>query len=254
VWDGILFRAALGPVRYLEVVAGKAATSLLLVIAYGAGHGAYGVWAARKTGADIRTTIGVMIYISLADMAALSLLTSIVFLATDYPLPHNMSEIVSFGAPVIAAVLIAVALAGPRWLASWVREPRLLKPWAAVPPHIYMASVLGRMLGLGLLMAAAGVAMHGFGLHVPAPVVMSYMPLILLVSALPINVAGFGAVQAAWLLFARWAPGEQILAFQLLWHLAVTAALVVRGAPFLPRLMAEIGRGRPRVPADGTAE
>jgi hypothetical protein len=71
----------------------------------------------------------------------------------------------------------------------------------------------------------------------------------MLVGALPINVAGFGAVQAAWLVFSPWATGEQLLAFQFLWQLWMLLMVVARGAPFVRGAVRDIA-GEPAA-ADG---
>jgi hypothetical protein len=73
---------------------------------------------------------------------------------------------------------------------------------------------------------------------------LSYLPVILVVASLPVNVAGFGAVQGAWLLLAPWAPGERILAFSVLWQAFSAAALVLRGLPFLSGVMRDIREGQ----------
>ena len=40
-----------------------------------------------------------------------------------------------------------------------------------------------------------------------------------LVGAMPVNVGGFGAVQALWLVFEPWSSGPAILAFNFVWHI-----------------------------------
>jgi hypothetical protein len=48
-----------------------------------------------------------------------------------------------------------------------------------------------------------------------------------------------------WVLaFERWVPGERIIAFQFLWQLAFGTGVVVRGLPFVRRVVAEIDEGR----------
>jgi hypothetical protein len=241
-WDRLIMRAAAGPVGYLDVLVGKAGTSLLMVLGYGFGHGAYGVWLARKTGADARTTVGVILYIVLSDLAAVCLVASAALWLSGAELPPG-GEVLRVLAPAAAAALMIVAMAGPRLLAGWVRDPRVLKPWAAVTPPVYLLSVAGRCLIISIVIVLTWLAAGAFGLDLPLAVAASYLPVIMLVAALPINVAGLGAVQVVWLLFRPWAPGEQILAFQFLWHLFLTAGLILRGAPFIRRVLREIDGG-----------
>ncbi len=67
-----------------------------------------------------------------------------------------------------------------------------------------------------------------------------HTPIILFVGAMPLNVGGFGAVTAVWLLMTRWAPGEQLLAFQFLWNLMLAGAIVLRGLPFVRGVVREV--------------
>jgi hypothetical protein len=68
---------------------------------------------------------------------------------------------------------------------------------------------------------------------------------------LPINVAGLGAAQAAWLLFLPWATGPQLLAFQVLWNLFSGLGILARGVPFLRGVLRQIEDG---VPAPASPE
>ena len=87
----------------------------------------------------------------------------------------------------------------------------------------------------------------------PMHAIATYMPLILFVGALPINIGGFGAVQAVWLLFTPWAPGARILAFQFLWRLCLVGGLVLRGLPFLRGVLREIAEGPTKSAPDDVA-
>ena len=61
---------------------------------------------------------------------------------------------------------------------------------------------------------------------------------------MPLSVAGFGAVQGVWVLaYEKWAPGEQILAFQFLWALMTAFAALVRGLPFVKGVLGEMQVG-----------
>ncbi|MBE7481208.1 MAG: flippase-like domain-containing protein [Polyangiaceae bacterium] len=92
--------------------------------------------------------------------------------------------------------------------------------------------------------SATWLAARWFGLDIPLTVMLSYMPVILVVASLPINVAGFGAVQGAWLLLSPWAPAERILAFSVVWQAVSALALIARGLPFLRGVLADIRAGR----------
>ncbi|MEM9490254.1 MAG: hypothetical protein AAGC55_13995 [Myxococcota bacterium] len=243
LWDRLLIRPTLGAVGYGALIRGKAASALLVAIHQGLGHGTYGVWLARVTGSGARPAIGVIAYIAMSEVTALALMASFVVHAFDADMPGNALETLRIVAPLLAMALIAVALLGPRLFGRFVSDPRLLKPWSAIPLRAYAISLAGRTLNMGLFMTGTWAAMNAFGIDIPMVAVATYLPVIILVASLPINVAGFGAVQAAWLLFTPWAPGEQVLAFQFSWRLSILAALILRSLPFLRRALREISSG-----------
>ena len=92
---------------------------------------------------------------------------------------------------------------------------------------------------------ATWLAMGAFGLDIPLVAVCIYLPVIMFVGALPINVGGFGAVQAAWLLFAEYESAERILAFHFVWTLMVAAAVVLRGLPFVGQVLRDVAAPEP---------
>ena len=88
---------------------------------------------------------------------------------------------------------------------------------------------------------------QAFGIHAPLSAMTTYMPIILVVGSMPVNVAGFGAVQGAWLLLTPWAEsGEQVLAFSVLWQLAFGVGMIARGVPFIRTVAGDIDRGASR--------
>jgi hypothetical protein len=235
-WDQIVIGACAG-LPYLEVVRGKAATSILQTFGYGAGQGAYGVWIARKTGLGARLSAGIVFYIVAGDVAGVCLVASLSMWLGGVPGPAGLR----FGVP--AAVLIVIACIV---LASFSRgrRDRFFSPWRIVAPTTGVLVILGRALNICIMVVFFFLAQRAFGLHIPFGAVASYLPVLLVIAALPVNVAGFGAAQLAWLqAFAPWADGPSILAFQFVVTLGMGAATVARGLPFMKRVVTEIDEG-----------
>jgi uncharacterized membrane protein YbhN (UPF0104 family) len=114
-------------------------------------------------------------------------------------------------------------------------------PWRTVARPRRALSMLARCGTITVLIVSTWVAARAFGMVVPFKAWASFLPVLLVVAALPVNIGGFGAVQAVWLLlFGSWASGPQILAFQFLWHLCLASSLVLRGLPFLRAAVADI--------------
>lgn len=239
--DFAVFRSSLRRVRWWDVLVGKAGTSVLMAIGYGPGHAAYGVWVARKTRNNVRTTVGLIAFISMSDLTALCYVATIAGLAA-YDLLDARARIgLTIVAPSIAIGMTLTCLLGPKVLHNRVRNPQFLRPWTTVSIGAFFLSILLRGVNLTIAVATTWAAATAFGLPIPLSAFATFLPIIFFIGALPINVLGFGAIQLVWVkFFEPWAPGEQILACQFLLHLIVLVFLVARAAPFLPRVSREI--------------
>lgn len=248
-WDFLVFRGALGGPAYRDVIRGKAGSAVLMSLGYAFGNGGYGVWLARRTGAGAGATAGAMLYVVLSDLAAVCLVAT----GPAWSAPIDGARSLRFVAPAIAAVAIALLLGAPRVVSSGSGRRAILAAWAAVPASRGALQIAGRCFNITLIVLATWVGARAFGLAIPAAAMATYMPIILLVGSLPVNVAGFGAVQGVWLLaFGAYARGEQILAFNVVWSLLCGAAILMRGLPFVRRVVAEIDEGAaPATPEPG---
>jgi hypothetical protein len=231
-YDWIVIRSAAERTTYRDIVRVKAATAMLLALGYAFSGGGYGVWIARVAKAGASRATGVVVYMMVSDLAAVSAVGGASMWLADLHVPHALRTVATI---VLAAQVIAV-VAGPLLPA---RAPALLAPWRDVPRLYALAQLAGRCTNIALIMFFAWTASRAFGLDVPLSAMAMVGPVILLVGALPISVAGFGAAQAAWLLLLPWASGPQILAFQFFWQLFLGASLIVRGLPFVRRILAE---------------
>ena len=236
--DLLVIRGILGRPSFGVIVRGKAASSLLDLLGYAVGHGSYAVWIARRGGTDALSAAGIMLYIMASDLASVCVVATVAVLAGA----PNVPGFVVIGAPIVAGVLVLFKVVGPMKPLG-ERSPRVFHPWS----ELARAQAFGQLAlrVANILVAGVGVwiALTAFGITVPLSAAIVRVPVILLVGSLPINVAGFGAVQAAWLLFEPWASGEEILAFQFLWHLALFVAIALRGLPFVRRMVAEVDAG-----------
>jgi hypothetical protein len=236
--DHLVIHGVLGRPRYRDVLRGKGGASMLLTLGYGFGHGGYAVWIARVTGASIGETAGVALYISAADLCGLSTVATAMIYIGGADVPAALA----IGAPIAAGTLLFLAMTGPFRLFGDL--PKIFRPWSQLSRPRQLATIAGRAANLALMASITWGASQAFGLDIPYLEMMSYLPLIILIGSLPINVAGFGPIQGAWLVFfAPFAPGTTILAFQFLWHLMLGAGLVLRGLPFIRRMLKEIEEG-----------
>jgi hypothetical protein len=242
-YDRVVFLGAIGRLRYRDVLRAKAASAVLMTLGYFFGGGGYAVWIARKTGSGGARAAGAVLYIMASDLAAVCLVAGASMWLVGVESSHALRSVATaiFGAQVL------LILVGPYSRVS--RVVRVFEPWHRVPRLGGLSQICGRAVNIAIITAFTWGAARAFGIDVPARAMGMYMPIILLVSSLPFSVAGFGAAQAAWLLLLPWATGQKILAFQALWQVFGGIALVLRGLPFVRRVVAEIDAGS-RLPID----
>jgi hypothetical protein len=243
-YDRVVLVNAIGPIRYGDVLRAKAATAVLLTLGYLFGGGGYVLWIVRKTGTRTVRAAGAVLYVMASDLVAVCAIAGVSMWFGRIEVPHVLRTI----ATAIFGVQVLLILAGP--YAARGRPIPLFDPWSRVPRSWGLAQIGGRAANIAAICAFTWAAARAFGIDLPLGAMGMYMPIILLVSSLPFSVAGFGAAQAAWLLLLPWASGPRILAFQTLWQLSTGAGFILRGLPFIRRVVAEIDAGSP-VPDEG---
>ncbi len=238
VYDRIVFEGAVGPVPLRDVVRAKAATAVLLTLGYFVGGGGYAVWIARTTKAGAARAAGAVLYLMASDLTAVCGVAGAAMWLGGADAPASLRTAATW----IFCVQAALFLLGP--YGGWMHLPEFFSAWRRVPRSRSALQIAGRAGNIAVITAFTWAAMRAFGIPLPASAAAMYLPIILLVASLPINVAGFGAGQAAWLLLLPWASGPQLLAFQALWTVFTGAGVLARGVPFVRGVVREIEEGR----------
>lgn len=260
IWDRWVINGATGArLGYFDLVRGRGGSAVLLALGFAFSAGGYGLWVARKTGADVRTTLGTIAYIMMSGLIAIGVLATAAIWFGGAELDSEAAErlgvpprVVGVIAPLMVGFFVLITMTGPRALRR-LAGPRFLAPWQRIGPGLFLANVLGRCFDIGLIVLYSWLGARAFGLDIPLQVFFSFFPIVILIGSLPINIAGFGAVQAAWLVFEPWAAGERILAFQFVWHMATGLVIVLRGLPFVRGVMREVEEGVRSSTSAGTA-
>ena len=240
--DRIIIQGAIGPVPYRDVLRAKAASATLLLLGYFFGGTGYAAWIARRMGVGAARAAGVVLYAMSSDLAAVCFVGG----ASAWLGGHDVPAVLRTTATSIFGVLIALILVSPLGVPS--RLPVIFQPWRTVPRARGLAQIGVRSVNIAIITGFTWVGARAFGMQVPPGVMAVYMPIIVLVTSLPFSVAGLGAAQAAWLLLLPWASGPRILAFQVLWHLFTSAGILLRGLPFVRRVVSEIASGQSIAP------
>jgi hypothetical protein len=242
VYDRMVFEGAVGPVALRDVVRAKAASAILLTLGYFVGGGGYAVWIARTTRARPVRAAGAVLYLMSSDLTAVCGVAGAAMWLGGPEVSPSLRAVATW----VFAVEVALIVVSPhgRW-----PLPEIFAAWRRVPRGRSFVQIAGRAGNIALITAFTWGAMRAFGIDVPAGVAAMYVPVIVLVASLPINVAGLGAGQAAWLLLLPWASGPRLLAFQALWHVFSGAGILARGVPFVRGVVREIEDGRARADA-----
>ncbi len=252
-WDTFVLAVAVrwfhGPVRYRDLLPVRAASYIVSVLNTNAGRGALTVFVGR-----------------LLDRPSLQIGSTVIFLVlTEYT--HLVAwatlGIVAFGSELTRPLLwVPPAVAG-FWLlffayarlgrsdesgppastvtilmSRWLTAPwrgALLRTFRLAPARRYVEIVLLRAPMFFVSLCLYYFAAPAFGFSIPFGHMLTFLPVVFMMAALPITVARLGTTQAAWiLLFGGFAPAERLVAFSLATALtfALTRALV--GVMLLP--------------------
>lgn len=236
--DAQIFIGCVGQPSYGDTIRGKAACSMLDLLGYAFGRGGYGVWLARITGAGAGLAAGMILFLMASDLAAVCGVATV-----SIYLGGVEVEVLDVVAPVLAGVMVGLMFISKLELIGPERLPKVFHPWPRIPLRRALGSIALRMLNILAGVLITWVASRSFGLAIPLWVMAAYLPVILVVGSLPINVGGFGPVQAAWLMLTPWADGPRILAFHFVWSLLIGLAIFLRGIPFVRRVIREIDEG-----------
>jgi hypothetical protein len=251
-WDTLVLAVAVrwfhGPVRYRDLLPVRAASYIVSVLNTNAGRGALAVFVGR-----------------LLDRPSLQIGSTVIFLVlTEYT--HLVAwatlGIVAFGSELTRPLLwVPPAVAG-FWLlffayarvgsyesgtpaptvtvliGRWLTAPwrgALLRTFRLAPARRYVEIVLLRAPMFFVSLCLYYFAAPAFGFSIPFGHMLTFLPVVFMVAALPITVARLGTTQAAWiLLFGGFAPAERLLAFSLATALTFSLTRALIGVLLLP--------------------
>lgn len=133
------------------------------------------------------------------------------------------------------------------WLiVRWAIAPRgwsLARTFRLATPQRYIGTVLLRAPMFLASLIFHYYAAHAFGIHIPFGHMLTFLPVIFMIAALPVTVAHLGSTQAAWIFFfSQYAPAPQLLAFSVAAHLAFAFTRAMCGVLFLPVAYADLMR------------
>ena len=132
----------------------------------------------------------------------------------------------------------------PRRALRWLFAPRewlVLRTFRRASAARYAQVVLLRAPMFFVSLCRTTMRAHAFGIYIPFGQMLTFLPVIFMVAALPVTVAHLGTTQAAWLLFfGHYAAAPRLLAFSLVAHLTFSATRALLGLAWLPVAYSEL--------------
>jgi hypothetical protein len=134
---------------------------------------------------------------------------------------------------------VAIAVAALWLVARWLLAPRswsIARTFRLARPAQYAAIVALRAPMFLVSLVCHYYAARAFGLELPFAQMLTFLPVIFMIAALPVTVAHLGSTQAAWIFFfGQYAPAPRLLAFSLAAHVVFALTRTLLGVLWLPR-------------------
>jgi hypothetical protein len=129
---------------------------------------------------------------------------------------------------------VAVAWLVVRWLLA-PRAWAIFRTFRLATPARFATIVLLRAPMFVVSLCLHYYAARAFGIDIPFGQLLTFLPVIFMLAALPVTVAHLGTTQAAWIFFfSQYAPVPRLLAFSLSAHLVFSLSRALLGVVWLP--------------------
>jgi hypothetical protein len=252
-WDTLVLRTALrwfhGDVPYRDLLPVRAASYVVGFFNTNAGRGTLAAYLWRRLDAPFLELGSTVIFLLLTEYTHLVLWAMLGILAFR-------TEVTASLLPIAGAVSVFWILfvaytrlhvtpsAAARWLFA-PREWQVFRTFRRATAARYAQIVVLRMPMFAVAVGAHYFAARAFGLDLPFGHLLTFLPVIFMVAALPVTVAHLGTTQAAWIyFFGQFAPAPRLLAFSLVAHLTFTLTRALLGLAWLPVAYADLVAGQ----------
>ena len=253
-WDTLVLWKAIrwfhADVPYRDLLPVRAASYVVGFFNTNAGRGTLAAYLWRRLNVPILQLGGTVIFLLLTEYTHLVLWAMLGILAFQ-------SEVTASLLPIAGAVaafwLVFFAYAklhitpwrAVRWLFA-PREWQVFRTFRQAPVKRYAQIVLLRMPMFMVAVCAHYWAARAFGIDIPFGHLLTFLPVIFMVAALPVTVAHLGTTQAAWIyFFGQFAPSPKLLAFSLVAHLTFSLTRAALGLAWLPVAYGDLVQPRP---------
>jgi lysylphosphatidylglycerol synthase-like protein len=228
-WDTLVLSVAVrwfhGGVPYRELLPVRAVSYVVGFFNTNLGRGALAAYLTRRLHAPFLELGSTVLFLVLTEYTQLVLWAMFGLLGLRTEVSRSL-----FG--VAAAVVVFWLFV--RWLLA-PREWSIARTFRLATPARYATIVLLRAPMFFVSLVLHYYAAHAFGFHIPFGQMLTFLPVIFMIAALPVTVAHLGSTQAAWIFFfSQYAPTPRLLAFSLAAHLVFAFTRAVLGVVWLP--------------------
>lgn len=229
-----------GPLPYRELLPVRAVTYLVSIINTQLAQAALALYIYRRFQTplgQISSTVALLILLEATNLILFTTAGTLAF-------PGGTPPVLAVLPCALASIwLIVLTLARGRWsrLGRALNENVLLSTFQRVRlKHGAIILVLkGSVFFLALLVHSQ--ALLFFGIDIPIAPLLTFLPVVFLVAALPVTVAHLGTSQAAWIFFfSGYASEADLLAYSLVSHLTFMLANGTFGLLFLPKAYSDL--------------
>jgi hypothetical protein len=229
-----------GPLPYRDLLPVRAVTYLVSILNTQLAQAALALYIHRRFRtplAQITSTVALMILLEATNLILFATVGAIAF-PGGAPLPLLALPLVL---GVVWLLLMGLAWGQLGALSQRLSDSVLLSTFRRVRPRhcVIILGLKGGVFCLALLVHSQ--ALTFFGIEIPLVRLVTFLPVVFLVAALPITVAHLGTSQAAWLFFfSSYASEADLLAYSLVSHVTFMLANGTFGVLFLPKAYSDL--------------
>lgn len=238
-WDTLVLSVVIrwfhGGVPYARLLPVRAASYVVGFFNTNLGRGAMAAYLSRQLHAPFLELGSTVLFLVLTEYTQLVL--------------WSMLGLLGLRAEVSRSLLAVAAGVAVFWLVvRWLLAPRawsIARTFRLATPARYAQIVLLRAPLFFVSLCLHYYAAHAFGIRIPFAQLLTFLPVIFMLAALPVTIAHLGTTQAAWIFFfSGYAPVPRLLAFSLAAHLVFSFTRAMLGVAWLPAAYVEL---QPRV-------
>src|SRR6266852_3258559 len=242
-WDTLVLAVVIrwfhGAVPYRDLLPVRAASYVVGFFNTNLGRGAMAAYLCRRLHAPFLELGSTVIFLVLTEYTQLVLWSMLGLVGFRAEVTRSLA-IVAAAVAIFWAVfflyskLHVTPARAVRWLVA-PREWSLFRTFRLATAARYGQIVLLRAPMFFVSLCLHYYAAHAFGIHIPFTQMLTFLPVIFMLAALPVTVAHLGTTQAAWIFFFhQYATVPRLLAFSLAAHLVFASTRALLGVVWLP--------------------